>query len=306
MKLLSKLRTRWDYTFDTAGFRPNPSAVSAEAIATAKTIRGENRPPTLFLHGMMPRSGSVYTGNLLKIHQDITPYPFDLWEVPFLQQSGKIRGVQSGFERAYQPGAGTLQNNDFLCLFGASFVAHMHSQVPASQRMLLKMAGIHYLDNFFDAFPHEHLLLVVRDGRDVVRSTLNSWPSLGFINVCRRWNQSARLALHFDKNNQQRAGYKMFRFEDILPDPAAFIRTVSAEFDLPLNQYDFSEIDKLPIRGSSSLKENGSVTWQAIEKPKAFNPIGGWQQWPNYKKAIFKKIAGQTMIDLGYTKDNNW
>ena len=305
--LVAKARARLRYSLDMSGFRPkSPPPVTPAILQTAKQIRGTNQPPALFLHGLMPRSGSVYTGNLLKLHPDFYPYPDDLWEVPFLQQSDKIRAVQSGFIENYEPSEDKLQDSDFLCLFGSSLIAHLQRDMPPNKRMLLKMAGVHHLDDFFAAFPHEHLLVVIRDGRDVVRSTLNSWPSLDFASVCRRWNQSARLVMAFDKKNKERAGYRMVRFEDNLQNPVGFMKGVSAEYNLPLETYPFDAIKTLPIRGSSSVKVDGDLSWRAVSKPKTFDPVGGWQSWPRWKKTLFKRIAGETLIELGYADNNEW
>ena len=39
------------------------------------------------------------------------------------------------------------------------------------------------IQQFYDVFPHEQLLVLVRDGRDLLQSTLKTWPQLRF----RRW-----------------------------------------------------------------------------------------------------------------------
>ncbi len=50
------------------------TVVSEEALRVAREIRGE-RPPTLIIHGVMQRSGTNYTGQLLRLHPNLYAYP---------------------------------------------------------------------------------------------------------------------------------------------------------------------------------------------------------------------------------------
>jgi hypothetical protein len=59
------------------------TALSEYALQVAKTIRGTDRKSAIIIHGIMPRSGTVYTGSLVKLHPDISPYPNEIWEAPF-------------------------------------------------------------------------------------------------------------------------------------------------------------------------------------------------------------------------------
>jgi hypothetical protein len=44
-------------------------------------------------------------------------------------------------------------------------------------------------------FPEEHLLVLTRDGRDVVHSTVKTWPQILFPFACRRYRRSAEMDL---------------------------------------------------------------------------------------------------------------
>jgi hypothetical protein len=94
--------------------------VSEEALRAARQIRGE-RPPTLIIHGVMQRSGTNYTGELLRLHPNIYAYPNKIWEVPFLQLTKDILHTQNHFFRIYIQNTDRIGNKDFLPLCGASF-----------------------------------------------------------------------------------------------------------------------------------------------------------------------------------------
>lgn len=300
-----------DYVFDIRSFSPhfngNHSPVSEHALQTAQIIRGSERAPAIIMHGIMPRSGTVYVGNLLRLHPDLySSYPNELWEVPFLQLSHNIVEVQKRFLSAYEPNEGKLGENDFLLLFGSSFIAYLYSFVPQQQRMLVKVPSVQYLHYFFTAFPFEHLLVLVRDGRDVVNSTLKTWPRLGFSNACRRWNRSAKMVLKFHAYYASKENYWLVRFEDVMREPASFVKEACKRVGLNEKRFPYEKIDTIPVRGSSALRSQEKVSWDAMQKPKDFNPVGRWQQWPTRKKRIFKRIAGQSLLDLGYCENLDW
>ena len=77
-------------------------------------------------------------------------------------------------------------------------------------------------------------------------------------------------------------------------------------FGLEVNRFPFEEIDTVAVHGSSSLKVEGKVVWDHVDRPKDFRPIGHWQNWSSGKKRTFKRIAGQALIDLGYCADLDW
>lgn len=308
MGIKQTLQKRKDYFFDSTSFQPvfTERQISQVARQTAAAIRGLKREPAIFIHGIMPRSGTVYTGELLRLHPALFAYPNDLWELPFLQQTRGLQAVANGFLHDYEENKGKIGESDFLPLFGAAFMAYLHSFAPPDRRLLVKMAGVHHLYDFFNIFPDEQLLVLVRDGRDVVESTLRSWPRLGFINVCRRWQRSADLILAFDKSFHGRQGYFLEKFEKVVKDPADFIQSAGTHFQLDMEAYPFPKIADLPVKGSSILRPEGDLSWAPITKPKKFNPVGRWQSWPRWKKSLFKLIAGRSLLAFGYCKDMNW
>jgi hypothetical protein len=299
-----------DYTFATKSFEPDSPApqVTEAALQAACAIRGSDREPALVIHGIMPRSGTVYVGELLRLHPDLHAYPYQLWELPFLQLAGNVVRLQEKFFRIYEQNVGKMGQHDFLPLFGASLIAYLYAAVPPGQRMLVKVPSVQYLNRFPFVFPHEHLLVVVRDGRDLVQSTLRTWPQLNFIQVCRRWDRAARMVLGADRcfSESGPAGYWLARYEDALDDPAAFVREACGRFGLDAARYPYAQIEALPVHGSSALHKTGRVSWRAVERPQNFRPTGYWQEWSAARKWLFKRIAGHALQELGYCRDLSW
>ncbi|MBN1138230.1 MAG: sulfotransferase, partial [Anaerolineae bacterium] len=200
-----------------------------------------------------------------------------------------------------------IGDDDFLPLFGSSLIAYLYSFLPPEERMLLKVPGVQYLSHFFSMFPGEHLLLLVRDGRDVVHSTLKTWPQIRFFMACQRWRRAAEMILHFHGiHGARRKGYWLARFEDAVQDPAAFVEEACERFGLDVQRYPFEKIEAVRVHGSSSLPVDGKVVWDHMAPPKDFYPVGHWQRWSFGRKCLFKRIAGQALVDLGYCDDLDW
>jgi hypothetical protein len=302
------LKKYYNYFFETKGFTTDtaPQPISSSAIEAARRARGAAYGPAIMIQGIMPRSGTVYAGELLRRHPDLNAFPHQLWEFPALQLAGGVRELQKDFILGYKLNYGRISDDDFLPLFGASLLAYMHTSFSPEQRLLIKMPGVQYLSHFFSMFPHENLLILIRDGRDLVHSTLKTWPRLNFVQVCLRWNRSARAVLDAVRRfDESRCGnFWLARYEDALEDPVSFVSEACRRFCLDVNRYPFEKIDGIKVIGSSKLEQN--VTWKFIPKPKDFRPTGYWNKWSTTRKVIFKAIAGRSLMELGYAGDPNW
>ncbi len=306
---LYDVKKYFHYFFERKGFtaQTKTGVVSEAAMRAALLARGPERGPAVIMHGIMPRSGTVYVGELLRRHPDLHGYAHQMWEFPALQLAPQLQQLQEEFFNGYRGNRDRLAESDFLTIFGGAMMALVHSDTPQDKRALVKMPSVQFLSHFFTMFPYEHSLVLVRDGRDVVHSTLRTWRYLNFVQVCLRWNRSAQSVL---ANQQQmtaegRRGYLLARFEDALADPEAFIRRLCAHFDLDPDNYPYEEVTGIPVIGSSKLAKD-KVTWQHVRPPQNFKPKDYWRKWSPLKKAVFKAIAGQSLLALGYGEDLKW
>ena len=65
----------------------------------------------------------------------------------------------------------------------------------------------------------------------------------------------------------------------------------------------FDRISGIPVQGSSTLTRKGQVRWEAVQRPQDFSPTGYWQNWNPLKKWLFNRIAGRSLLELGYGDD---
>jgi len=281
--------------------------VSGEMLEIAAAMRGKNRPPAIFLHGVMPRSGTVYFGEVLRLHQDIFAYPNKIWELPFMTHAGDLIKYQEKFFQTYQQNREQMEQNDLLCLFGAGIMNYLHSFVPEGKTLLIKVPWMQFLNYFFTFFPKENLLLLMRDGRDVVHSTIKTWPNRNFESVCNHWNASAKIFLDLQKRfHNEEYPVCFVKFEDLLENPEVTVRNALETFGLDGEKFSAEKIDDLPVRGSSAIQPTGKVSWSPVKKDEKYKPGGKWLSWSKKEKTIFKSLCGETLLKLGYAENLDW
>lgn len=284
---------------------PADKPVAFRARETALAMR-VGRPPALILHGVTPRSGTVFVSELLALHPDLHAYPRGTIEFPFLRLTGEMKSLHRKYSAGYPVDPAQVTADDFLALFGSALITHFYTAAPTGKQLLLKMPGVEHLPDFYTAFPAENLILLIRDGRDVVSSACKSWPAFSFADVCRWWNLSARLILACDARFSGQANYFFTHYEEAVLDPENLVRRVMHQFGLNEDRYPFDRIQDLPVYGSSVGKPGKDFQWRIESKQANFKSVGRWTSWSEHQKRIFKRIAGQTLIDAGYSQDFDW
>lgn len=270
--------------------------------------RDRPRMPAIVLHGIMQRSGTNYLSELVRLHPDVFAHPNQLYEVPFLRSLKGLIDFQSNFIEAFPASNDRIGKNGLLTIFADAFMNYLYSFVPEEKRLLFKTPSVRYLNYFFTLFPDENLIILIRDGRDVVQSAIKSWPQLNFDRLCYEWSISAQMCLSFCANHLKYSkSYLLVKYENIFESPQDFIIDACKKFELDLEKYPFDEIENVPLLGSSTVKPNGEVAWdENVKRSSEFNPIGRWQEWNPEIKQAFKDIAGQSLIDLGYANSFDW
>lgn len=286
-----------------------PKKISSNSLKSSVCIRG-NDNPIIFINSIMHRSGSGYISHLVRLHPDIYIHPNDLWEVPILKTIvSETKKMHKLFLYNYSHNKGKIGELDFFPLFGSAFINYIKSFVPnRRKRIVLVNTSVDYLNYFYSVFPYEKLIILIRDGRDIVYSSLKTFEGTIFIQKCYDWKRSAELTYNFI-NYFKKAGkeFHVFKYEDIWENPYNFIKLFCKVNKLDLNKYPFEEMNRIGIIGSSQIKLNGKVFWDKHpNRPQDFNPVGRWRSWSIRRKRIFNNIGGEMLIKFGYEKDLNW
>ena len=118
----------------------------------------------------MPRSGTNYLASILKLHPDIETSPREIYEFPFLDASTPLSTFHEKFLSFYSRNREKMNEHDLLPVFGSSALVHLHRDIALDKRLLTKVPSVRNLCRFRLVFPNEKLLILLRDGRDVVAS----------------------------------------------------------------------------------------------------------------------------------------
>ena len=169
-------------------------------------------------------------------------------------------------------------------------------------RVVTKTPSVQNLHYFFKLFPQAHLLILVRDGRAVVESSVKSFNS-NYETMMRHWANAARTILHF-KQSCRDSDYKylIVRYEDLWSSREKELRKILAFLGLDIETYNFEAAESLPISGSSVLrKQSGGVLhWHPVEQTPDFDPLHRWSHWDRALHRRFNWIAGPFLAKFGY------
>jgi len=170
--------------------------------------------------------------------------------------------------------------------------------VPA--RIVTKTPSVQNLEYFPKLFPNSRLLIIVRDGRDVVESNVKSFD-FDYGSEMAEWANAAESILR-SVEQMSASGYPhmLLKYEDLFRNTRAMVEEILEFLNLDAGTYDFSTIDDMPVRGSSELRKSGRLHWEPVGKSASFNPVGRWKKWPDDIVDEFDRVAGRHLHALGY------
>jgi len=206
-----------------------------------------------------------------------------------------------------RPDVGWLQQNDVTYKEFASFIGSGINNMFKS-----RSNGLIWIDQtpgytliapvLKDLFPNAKFIHIVRDGKDVVSSMLNSgFENLGFSmkwtsdfeNACQTWKTYVLKGRSFVASNPDVA--IQIRNEDM-------VQYTNATFSTLQRFLDISENDG-PAKFISNSRVNSS--YDNGFKKKKINPSASESEniWSSENKKIFYEICGDLIEELNYNKE---
>lgn len=280
--------------------------------SVAQSVRGipsdapaaASLPRIVFLHGVMPRSGTNYLQSLLELHPDVVVNPYGIRELPFLNTVEDARLYEGRFLRLYRRNRESFGDLETFCYMVSGFLRRIEAGFPAGKTVVIKSPHTRMMRYFPYLFPAERCLIVLRDGRRAVQSTIDTWPLrfLGrtFADVCREWSFGTEAALEAQSRMSTDA-CRLVRFEDAVAAPDGTARDLMRFLELDEGRYPFERIGDLPILGSSrASRRNGEVSWTPVAKPEGFDPSKHPIDWSRKRRTLFDAVAGDMQKKAGY------
>lgn len=261
-----------------------------------------HRPDPIFIHGVLPRSGTNFLCDLLLLHPECARARHAVDEDLFLEHSSHLLAFTEAVRGAWNPKWGPADPalpQQFHGAIGEGLVSFLWTQ--RSKRLVTKSPSVNHLDRFFTFFPAARLLILMRDGRSVVASAMTTF-GWDFDRACRAWSVAARTVQRFQREESARADrWRLVRYEDLVDDPEGQLRLIFAFLELDAGRYDFEAARALPVRGSSAFGRQGdTVHWTAVPKDASFAPKARWRTWTAAQLARFEWLAGDPLVEFGY------
>lgn len=283
-------------------FALRPDEAETQALQEiGRQIRGD-QPPALFVHGVLPRSGTNYAANLLALHPDIHAFPRQMWEIPTLATARASLAWRHEWLARFPENEPIVGRFEPLSWIANGMLRSLQHDSP-DKRMLLKSPHMRHVSLFDAIFPNDFLIMVVRDGRDVIASSRGTFKdrllSKNFRQLANEWRQATGLALDLANENHPRR--LLWRFEDLVADPEAVLRRDLPKIQLDPDKFPFDQLKTMPVFGSSTDNRVGNDRWNPVEKQASFNPVGRGQTLPASKLSSFMRTAGAVMAKAGYS-----
>ncbi|MDP9022179.1 MAG: sulfotransferase [Actinomycetota bacterium] len=257
----------------------------------------------IFIHGILPRSGTNFLWDLLLVHPDCAPAVEPVREDLFLEHCHHLTAFIADVQAAWDPMWGE---------FSAELPRRLHAALgegllsflryDRDRRLVTKSPSVRHLDRFFDFFPTARLLVLVRDGRSVTQSCMDTfgWP---FERAARAWVDAAAEIDRFrDARPDPTDQWRLVRYEDLVDDLDRQLPELLRFLGLDLATYDLDAARALPVRGSSAFFGRGrsSVHWDPVDKDSRFAPTQRWHHWNRDQLERFAWIAGTHLRSFGY------
>lgn len=277
------------------------------------------------IRGIMPRSGTNFVADLLRLHPAVTVNPADFWEFAPLRFTPLWKQYVAAIEGCkHTPGFDATRFEPHI---GRAWVEYLSESAPvATSHLVVKEPSVDFLTEQYRMFPDSRTVIVVRDARDQIASAQQSgfvlpkrqwwrrqhWrrflPLGDFRALCRMYVRAGSQLLAFLEERAdltQGGQVQVVRYEDVVADTRGHVVKLLEDLQLSDQAYDWHGLETLPVRGSSFLRnDQGKMDFSRGQpKSETFRPVGRWADWTQPQRRVFEEEVGETMRRLGYEWD---
>jgi len=258
----------------------------------------------IFIHGVTERSGTNFLSGLIQLHPDCF-LPAPVWENYLLKPIDRLAEYADLVVENWDFGWGVTEEDkqELVRSLVRSVLGLLEQKGDyAAKHLLTKTPNVSNLNLFFRFFPNAKLIILVRDGRAVVESTINSF-NINFDQATAKWVGAAETIVEFEKKHALYTGkYKLVRYEDLHGNTEQALRDLFEFLELDAQQYPFDEALNLPVRGSSKFRgEDEELHWEPVAKTAEFKPLERFRHWGVAEHQQFNKTGSALLEYFGYT-----
>lgn len=254
----------------------------------------------IFMLGIMPRSGTNYLWDLVRLHPDVgTTDP--VMEDFMVAESHHLHRFVSNAYAHWSPewGVDERLRRELTERLGAAVIEFLAVRA-GGRRFVTKTPSVRSLEHVFEFFSDARVVIIIRDGRSVIESGVRTF-GWEYERAMHRFAAAARTIIRFQESDAPRDRYRIVRYEDAFRDPAGTMHDLLPFLGLEPSRYDFSAACNLPVRGSSRvLERSDEIHWEPVKDLENFNPVTRWKNWDRKRHERFNWIAGRWQRKLGY------
>ena len=258
-----------------------------------------------FLFGVAPRSGTTYLGDLLALHPDCSQ-PVGLPEDGLLGAIGHLDSFSAQLVEFWRswPELGVPTSPEVMEAIGSGLREMVTARAETTSGRNLVLSKTPFptnLNRLRDLFPESKAIVIVRDGRAVVESTVRTWGS-PFDVASARFRDGARSILGATGGIDAAPEHlHVLTYESLFDDPLSVAGEALRFLGLDPSLLPADSVVNSPVRGSSTSRgDEGVVHWDAMDRPENFQPKSRWHSWSDSQHQLFAAIAGEENRSLGY------
>jgi Sulfotransferase family len=290
-----------------------------------------------FLHGARVRSGSNYLGSIMGCnpHIQLVPPGRTMYEFPLIEDLDAWAGAFAAFLDKYKGQKEQFEFQRFSPHLGNAWLTYLIDTFSLQPgHIFIKWSSVRNIDKFFDVFPESKLILLVRDGRDNVassvkaalatrhhktlvqkaRTRLSHLLMRDFRAAARDWADAVRKIVRVDeelRKSPAASRYLLLRYEDVFQRPREMGARIFEFMGVRYDEAILDAVENADVVGSSFFSARGredanKPNWRATPRTEAFQPLGRWKKWSAFQKNLFQRIAGKQLFAMSYETDPNW
>jgi glycosyltransferase involved in cell wall biosynthesis len=271
-----------------------------------KELIQNNNP--IFIGGA-GRSGTTLLRVMLNAHSSLCAGPeFKL--LPNISNIYKQLMNMEKIKKAYSLNDDAYINKVFRNFISSFFSNHIINN-DAIRLVEKTPHNILVMKELGSMFPEAKFIHMIRDGRDVVSSLLTkNWVGfdgkpLNYVenieDAAKYWKNTVIKGINDGNNNLLKGRVKIVKYENLIEHTKEEIRRILEFIDEPWDKkvLEYYEVDRGYEPQESSTKQvNKKINKKSLNRWK--------NDFTKKDKKIFKKVAGDLLIDLGYEQDNTW
>lgn len=261
------------------------------------------RADPIFLHGVLPRSGTNFLWDILRLHTDVAPARAPIREDFLLKHAHHLEAYAKAVRYHWQGRWGDYPDDitdQVQAAIGRGLVSFLWTE--RDKRLLTKTPSVENLRRFSVLFPDARLVVLVRDGRSVVQSGMTSF-GWDLDTGARRWRSAVEEIRAFERVGA--IPYLLIRYEDLLADTKATVKELLDFLNLDPGGIDLEAAARVPVRGSSEFHgaARHDVHWEPVARDESFKPTERWRSWDRSTLERFAWIAGDQLAYLRYESE---